>query len=289
MKDFIRIIFTKLYTKVFGPDSKKLNRENLEIKSNQNNALNDLLKIPRFKGGKLNYDGFNIEYIDAASLHSGIDLLFQKGYNDFNPDNENPFIIDCGSNIGISILNYKKKYPKSRIIGFEPDPDIFQILQRNIENNNVKGVEIIQAAVWTKNDKLTFFKEGCDGGRIIPDNIGEQSITVEAKDILGYINEPVDLIKIDIESAEYIVVPHLLEKSNLLKNIIIEFHYLRNKTSLLSLSEILSVLAEKDFDVTFNSFGPWRDLIHEPAKLDIEFDQYFLIAAKKISANDISF
>jgi FkbM family methyltransferase len=281
MKKFIRKILKRVYKKLFVPTNIKPDKDNLGNKSNQNNALNDLLLIPRFKGGIFKYDGFNIEYIDAASLHSGIDLLFQKGYNDFHPENENPYIIDCGSNIGLSILNYKKKYPKSRIIGFEPDPDIFQILKRNIKDNDIKDIEIVQAAVWNKKSSLTFYKEGCDGGRIIPDNKGEQIITVEAIDILEYINEPIDLIKIDIESAEYIVVPHLLEKSNLLKNIIIEFHYLRNKTSLLSLSKVLSVLAEKNFDVTFNSFGPWRDLIHEPAKLDIEFDQYFLITAKK--------
>lgn len=286
MRSFIRGIFLKIYIKVFVPANYKLERVSSELKSDKYNALIDLLKIPRFHKGKFNFNGFNIEYIDAASLNSGIDLLFQKGYNDFNADNENPFIIDCGSNIGISILNYKKKYPKSRIIGFEPDPDIFQILKRNIENNKIYNVELIQAAVWNNAGRLDFYKEGCDGGRISTDKNGDQIISVDAIDILEYINEPVDLIKIDIESAEYIVVPHLLEKSDLIKNIIIEFHYLRNNTSLISLSKILSLLAEKDYKVTFNSYGPWRDLIHDPVKLEVEFDQYFLITAKKGSSND---
>jgi FkbM family methyltransferase len=281
MKDFILRVLKKSIIKIYARSGDELELGNLNANKHLEDTLNELLKIPRFKGGIFNYDGFKINYIDSASLHSAIDLLFHKGYNDFIPDNEIPYIIDCGSNIGISILNYKKKYPRSRIFGFEPEPDIYKVLKRNIEDNNIKNVEIIQAAVWNKNTRLPFYKEGYDGGRITCDNKVEQLIWVDTIDILKYINEPVDLIKIDIESAEYIVVPHLLKKSNLLKNIIIEFHYKRDKTILLSLSKILSKLAENNFQVTLNSYGPWRDLIHEPAKLEVEFDQYFLITAKK--------
>jgi FkbM family methyltransferase len=41
-----------------------------------------------------------------------------------------PYIIDAGANIGLSIIYFKKKYPNSKIVAFEPDKLIFNILKK---------------------------------------------------------------------------------------------------------------------------------------------------------------
>ena len=42
-------------------------------------------------------------------------------------------IIDCGANIGISLIYLKMVLPQSKIIAFEPDPFLFDYLTRNIK------------------------------------------------------------------------------------------------------------------------------------------------------------
>jgi tRNA1(Val) A37 N6-methylase TrmN6 len=47
-------------------------------------------------------------------------------YN-FKPSKEKPTIIDCGSNIGTSLLYFSKHYLAAKIIGFEADDEIAEI------------------------------------------------------------------------------------------------------------------------------------------------------------------
>ena len=50
----------------------------------------------------------------------------------FSVDGADPLIIDCGANIGISVLEWKSRWPMARVICFEPDPDAFRLLEMNI-------------------------------------------------------------------------------------------------------------------------------------------------------------
>lgn len=73
-------------------------------------------------------------------------------------------ILDCGSNIGMSILYFKHVYPKARIIGFEPDPAIFPYLQENMTRNGLKDVQLVQAALASQEGTLTFYSDSKFGG-----------------------------------------------------------------------------------------------------------------------------
>ena len=63
--------------------------------------------------------------------------LFADACYSFRAQTDSPLIFDCGSNIGLSILFFKKLYPKARVIGFEPDPLTFQTLRENSERNSL--------------------------------------------------------------------------------------------------------------------------------------------------------
>ena len=62
-----------------------------------------------------------------------------------------PFIIDCGANIGLSVIYLKNLYPDAEIVAFEPDEQNFQLLQKNIASFGFKNVEARKEAVWTEN------------------------------------------------------------------------------------------------------------------------------------------
>jgi FkbM family methyltransferase len=52
-----------------------------------------------------------------------------------------PLIIDCGSNIGASVLWFNARYPRAHIVAIEPAPDNLEILKRNIAGLDVDLIE----------------------------------------------------------------------------------------------------------------------------------------------------
>lgn len=145
-----------------------------------------------------------------------------------------PFIIDCGSHIGLSIIYFKIYYPDSKILGFEPNPENFEILKKNIETNKLRNVELVRAAVSDKEGKVPLRvsfeeKEPWTWGDTIIDNMwGDEDenkkISVETVRLSKYITSKVDLLKMDIEGSEQKVIEEIQNKLSLIKKIILEFH-----------------------------------------------------------------
>jgi FkbM family methyltransferase len=44
---------------------------------------------------------------------------------------QQPLIVDCGANIGASVLWFTARYPRAHVLAVEPAPDNFALLQRN--------------------------------------------------------------------------------------------------------------------------------------------------------------
>lgn len=237
-----------------------------------------LLKQLRFETGHAKIWGWDLEYVDGPALISCLDVLVIKEWNGFLSTKNNPVIFDCGSNIGISVLYYKSKYPNAKITAFEPDPNIIQVLRRNIIKNKVDDVMVIDAAVWTKNGEAQFFCEGADGSRLTPASV-PGTVTVKTVSLNDLIIGEIDLLKLDIEGAEYDVILSIAQKLNLIKNIVIEYHL--NYDNISQFAESLMLLSSANFEMTLNTYGPWRDLIHHHPKLDLEFDQYILVTGRK--------
>jgi len=63
-----------------------------------------------------------------------------------------PLIVDCGANIGASALWFSMAFPKSFILGLEPDFDNFELLSENTVSVNGK---FLNAAVGSI-DKMTY-------------------------------------------------------------------------------------------------------------------------------------
>src|SRR5688500_1422830 len=91
-----------------------------------------LRAMPRYTKGVCKLAGRRIEFPDGPSFAAMYDEIFRNEIYRFVSDSANPFVIDCGANIGISILYFKQVYPACRILAFEPDPAIFTYLSKNI-------------------------------------------------------------------------------------------------------------------------------------------------------------
>lgn len=226
--------------------------------------------------GRIELLGWDIAYVNAMTVAAFIDAGLIRRINDFHADNEAPLILDCGANIGCTVLNYKRQFPRARIVAFEPDPQFAPILRRNLEANGVQGVKVVEAAVWSTDGELRWFSEGADGSHVLAGPAGSEGVRVQGVDLARYLSEPVDLLKLDIEGAEYHVIPHLGERLRNVKNILVECHI--DQSTVPGLCRVFESLTGAGFRLGINTYGPWRDLIRQPPVPKDHWEQYALVA-----------
>src|SRR4029077_13646956 len=259
-----------------------------------------LESVPRYTRGRIAVPGWDLEYVDSASLLSAFETIVVKRWNDFRSNKNDPVILDCGANIGISSIHYKHLFPRARITAFEPDARICPVLRRNLKANGMADVKIVEAAVWTGNARHMFFSEGADANRLVDPCVETRELenlvprgttcsvdTVRLADYLA--GEPVEFLKLDIEGAEADVIPDCVEYLPRVKDIVIEFHLTNSKPK--GLATTLMVLADAGFQISVGSYGPWIDLRHPPGvapQNKIEFDQNLLICAWHPTSMDMA-
>ncbi len=182
------------------------------------------------------------EYIFNHKVHfpdySLFFLLFREIFfrGDYSIDlKEDSIIYDIGANIGITTLYYKFRFPKCKIICYEPDPVNFKYLLMN--TSNFKNIACINCAVSDKNGKISFLssKNGSVVSKINREKreMGEDVDCINFSDLL---QKEIDLCKMDIEGEEFRVINELYKKNkiDLVKEWIIEYHHNPKKQSEIS-------------------------------------------------------
>lgn len=212
---------------------------------------------PRHTPGHFQFPFGDLRYADALVLkYQYREIFVQRGY-DFACSHDSPLILDCGGNLGLSVVWFKRRYPKCRVTVFEADPSIAEILTSNMAALKLKDVEIVQAAVWNQTGTVSFVADGTDAGRI---NVRSGDRKVRSIRLADFITEPVDLLKLDIEGAEYCVVADLYGtgKLHLVNRLICEIHSRPEERC--QIAALLSALVEDGFKISFNHARSAPDL-----------------------------
>jgi FkbM family methyltransferase len=185
-----------------------------------------------YSSGSLKIKLFNqtIYFTNYSVLLYLFEDIFIKEVYRIDLQKEDPQIIDCGSNMGLPILYYKLIYPAASILAFEPDPQIFSLLQRNVDKN-FKGVQCLQVALCNSIGTRNFYiyKDNLNSlnSSLYKSNRFEfATIKVNTEKLSSYISSLVDIIKIDTEGAEVEILEDLVESGKIkyAKSIIIEHH-----------------------------------------------------------------
>ncbi len=139
------------------------------------------------------------------------ELFFAKSYHqclEWLKTRSNPKVIDLGGNIGLFSLLTARAHATATIDSFEPGPPNARLFEVNMLLNDQQGarVRLQRAAVGGVTERATWcFDEANPGGSSL---FGTGTHTFEV-DILGFADliarypDGVDLVKIDIEGAEY--------------------------------------------------------------------------------------
>lgn len=185
----------------------------------------------------------------------------------------NSYIIDCGANIGLSVIYLKRAFPDSKIIAFEPDEKNFELLNYNINAFGFKNVEIRKQAVWVEQTNLSFTNDGTMSSKI--DSSGNHIVkAIRLKDLLI---QPVDFLKIDIEGAEYAVLTDIKDSLYQVSNLFIEYHGYFNQNN--ELIEILQIVNNAGFNFYIKEAAsmydhPFYDGKKSPAVFDVQLNVF---------------
>lgn len=219
--------------------------------------------------------GKNLSYSNRFwFLHSMREIFIDRTY-EFRSSTESPVIIDCGSNIGLSVIDFKRQYPKARIIGFEPDARNFELLTRNIRAFGYDDVELLEKAVWTSDTTLAFDEsDNSVGSKLATSSNSKNSREVEAVALASYLRDrQVEFLKMDIEGAEYDVILSCREYLDNVRNLFIEYHSFPGQPQ--RLNEILTILTNSGFryyikEAWVNRKRPFS--LHESTLFDLQLN-----------------
>lgn len=176
--------------------------------------------------------GIKVSFFDYKAFHYLFREIFFRNIYYFRTDNKCPIIFDCGANIGMATLYFKYLYPESTIYAFEPDPQTFELLKKNIKQNNLQNIHLYNLALSDKKGKIDFYINTQVLGEarmsILNHKFMNNRIKVESSLLSEFIgNKHVDFLKIDIEGAEIKVLNEISinKKIQRVSEMIVEYHH----------------------------------------------------------------
>ena len=201
---------------------------------------------PRGTQGTIRLQGQPFHYHDAESFYVTYKELVVDDMYRFHTNNPTPLIIDCGANMGLSVLYLAQLYPQARIIAFEPEGPIFDVLQKNVEQFSANDrVELHKKAVWESETTLQFYTDHGMSGTVETKYENQTPTEVKTVRLASYLQTAVDFLKMDIEGAEYTVLKDCEPFLKNVQNIFVEYHSYLGKEQ--KLEEILAILKNSGF------------------------------------------
>lgn len=201
--------------------------------------------------------------------------IYRDGIYTFPSSSATPLILDCGAHIGMSVIFFKQLFPSSKVIAFEPDQENFGLLQENA--SQFKDITLVQKAVWIHNDGVSFEQTG-DMSSHINEQVTAAVKTPSAR-LYDYLDQPVDMLKMDIEGAEIDVLLDCKDRLHNVKNMFVEFHGRADDPE--KLLTLLSIFRDCKLDYYIKPANDWAPLPFMNLKMDNTWEVQLNIFCKK--------
>jgi FkbM family methyltransferase len=118
-------------------------------------------------------------------------------------------VIDIGANIGITTVPIAKRIGEAgKLYSFEPVPEYFDTLRKNLSSNRLDNVRVYELAVTDQVGRLNFYQKGLSSGVIFEE--GAKKFEAPATTVDSFLSEErverIDLINMDCEGSELLVL-----------------------------------------------------------------------------------
>jgi FkbM family methyltransferase len=201
--------------------------DDYKISANGLAALKEVFRLKTGNAQNSSLFGKPVAITDSFWYLHSLKEIFVDDIYKFKCEHESPYIVDCGANIGLSVIYFKRLFPKAEIVAFEPDVTIFQMLKANLRQFDCTNVDTRNEAVWKEATTLKFSANGGLGGQLVDES--GQTVTTNITEtqtarLKDYLKRPVDFLKMDIEGAEVVVLQDCAEELKNVNNLFVEYH-----------------------------------------------------------------
>jgi len=193
-----------------------------------------------------------------------------KVYDDKNlPIGEGDIVVDIGAHIGAFAVRAAKQAHNGRVYAYEASSLNHTLLARNRQINSLENLHIENRAVAGKAGRLTLFRPADNGalGSLLHES-GRFIEVVQATTLTDLIAEhgieQIDLLKMDVEGAEYDILLNCpVDTLKKVRRLVMEFHDFRDDPrSHRDLVDFLNshgftAVAEKNASSLMDWFGAW--------------------------------
>lgn len=142
-----------------------------------------------------------------------------------------PVIVDAGAHVGVASHWFARRYPGALVLAFEANPATFALLRQNLATNGLaERVRAFPVAVGPRTEAVQFFATPGD-------NWGDAAVRqawhaapaterllVPAVALADLLQEPVDLLKLDIEGIETEALVAASAALRRVRRVVFEFH-----------------------------------------------------------------
>lgn len=223
------------------------------------------------------YCGFIHSKTCVYILKNGVKFVLRAGTNDrviFNqvwltrsyafPGFEirtNDIVFDIGAHIGLFTVYAARCARLGRVYAFEPVPENFSLLEKNITLNNLENVSLIQKAIGGTNgirDFILYSGKNTAAHSFAYSNITRDNfMKVIATTLDSFVTEQnisaIHFLKLDCEGAEYEILPSLSKKTlYMIEKIGMEYHNVDGEKNI---SYVKKFLEDNGFQVTVMTRG----------------------------------
>ena len=171
---------------------------------------------------------------------------------------EGDVIIDCGANNGDLTIELKRRAPKVRYVGVEPNPEDFKVLKKNVD---LETSEYVNKALGERNAVLNFYvcTENADSSLVEPPSYTEV-VDVEVVRLDNLCNElgikKIKLLKLEAEGYEPEILNGASGVLNSIEYVAVDGGYERGKDNEQTLTWVTNFLLENNFKMT-DIYFPW--------------------------------
>jgi len=132
--------------------------------------------------------------------------VIREAYGKYLPAGEVRFVVDAGAYIGDATAWYLSKFPASRVVALEPNPESFAMLQRNCAPYGSR-VRMMNGALWFEDGNLDLvFDPSTPTGNSVAQRETGANTKCAAFSLPTILEQSgadeIDILKVDIEGAE---------------------------------------------------------------------------------------
>jgi len=141
---------------------------------------------------------------------------------------EDACVVDVGGNVGFYAIRQALRATAGRVLVFEPSPNVFRRLRRNLEGNRFSNATAVNAAISVSSGMAHFIESPLSiNCRVVPEKT-EKTIEVPCttldKALAEYGVNRVDILKIDTEGHERAVLSGATATLPRVARIVVELH-----------------------------------------------------------------